>query len=212
MRALTARQREVLSYLSDFIDDHKYPPTIREMAAHFGISPKGAHEHLKRLEEKKCIRCDFNRARAIELLDTGEEPAVEPESEPLREALYVSVPVLGRVAAGQPIFAAENLEGYLRISAENLKNGEHFALKISGESMRDAGILDGDMGIFLYRETADNGDIVVAMTEDGSSTVKRFFRETNRVKLKAENPDYADLYVTNIRVMGKLQRIIRNYD
>ena len=204
MKELTSRQQEVLAYLDEYISAHKYPPTMREIAGHFGISAKGAHDHIKALEKKNRLRCDMNRSRAIEILSPVEKEEV-PDP-------FVKVPILGHVAAGIPLFATENFDGELSIAADSLKPGPHFALRVRGDSMRDAGILDGDMGVFLQRNTAENGDIVVAMLNEESVTLKRFYREKNRIKLKAENPVYPPIYSQNVRILGKLQRIIRNYE
>lgn len=204
MKDLTNRQQEILSYLEAFIGEHKYPPTLREIAAHFGISAKGAHDHIKALEKKDRIKCDINRSRAIEIL--GTEPLLEKREE------NISIPILGNVAAGLPLFAEENFDGWIQVTADSLRPGAHFALKVKGDSMQDAGILDGDLGIFLQRNVADNGDIVVAMLNEESVTLKRFFKEKNRIKLKAENPVYPPIYTQNIRILGKLQRIIRYYE
>ncbi len=204
MKELTNRQQEVLDYLESYISDHKYPPTMREIAANFGISAKGAHDHIKALEKKNKIKCDINRSRAIEVL--------KPESVRGFSEVNISIPILGNVAAGLPLFAEENFDGYLEVSADSLRPGTHFALKVKGDSMQDAGILDGDLGIFVQRNVANNGDIVVAMLNEESVTLKRFFKEKNRIKLKAENPVYPPIYTQNIRILGKLQRIIRYYE
>ena len=204
MKELTHRQQEVLSYLEAYIDEHKYPPTMREVAAHFGISAKGAHDHIKALEKKNHIRCDINRSRAIEIL--GQTSVQEHREENLE------IPILGNVAAGLPIFSEANYDGHVLVAADSLRPGNHFALKVSGDSMQGAGILDGDLGIFVQRNVANNGDIVVAMINEESVTLKRFFKEKNRIKLKAENPVYPPIYTQNVRILGKLQRIIRYYE
>ena len=201
MKELTKRQREVYNYLNSYIREHKYPPTIREIAAFFEISVKGAYDHIKALEKKGRIKCNFNRSRAIEVLE-----GVEKENE------FVNVPLLGNVAAGIPLFAEENFERIIKIPAENLKKGKYFALKVKGDSMQDAGILDGDTAIFLQKPIASNGDIIVAMVNDEAVTLKRFYREKNRVKLKAENPVYPPIYTQNVKILGRLEYIVRNYD
>ena len=202
MKGLTGRQEEALNYIKDYIDEHRYPPTIREIAASFNISVKGAYDHIKALEKKGRIRCDGNRSRTIEILDRQEER--EPET--------IQIPILGRVAAGQPLFAEENYDGMLHMPASSFGTGKFFALSVSGDSMQDIGILDGDTAIFNQKNTAENGDIVVAMIDDEAYTLKRFFKEKNRIKLKAENPIYPPIYTQNVRVLGKLKCIVRNYD
>ncbi|HAK44591.1 MAG TPA: repressor LexA [Spirochaeta sp.] len=202
MKELTKRQEETLDYIRGFIEQHNYPPTIREMAASFDISVKGAYDHIKALEKKGRIRCDGNRSRTIEILD--KKPPAEPETIP--------VPILGKVAAGKPLFAEENFEGTMNMPASRLGKGKFFALHVAGDSMQDIGILDGDMAIFNQRNTAENGDVVVAMINDEAYTLKRFYREKNRIKLKAENPVYPPIYTQNVKVLGKLKCIVRDYD
>jgi repressor LexA len=199
MKALTKRQEQVLTFLKEFIEMHKYPPTIREIAANFAISVKGAYDHIKALEKKNIIRCDMNRSRAIEIVGQKEEDEL------------VTVPILGNVAAGVPLFAEENLDGDVRLPASMLKKGKHFALRVKGDSMQDAGILDGDVAVFVQQSVADNGSVVVAMVNE-AVTLKRFFKEKNRVKLKAENPVYPPIYTQNIQILGKLISIFRNYE
>ena len=200
MKELTKRQGEILDFIRSFIREHKYPPTIREIASSFEISVKGAYDHVKALKKKRQIRCDLGRSRAIEIL---EDPDEGPE--------FVEVPIIGHVAAGVPLLAEENWDGTVKVSSEGLNNNNHFALRVQGDSMEGAGILDGDTAIFEERKVADNGDIVVAVINDEAVTLKRFFREQNRVKLKAENPVYPPIYTQNVRVLGKLSCIIRNY-
>ena len=202
MKELTKRQEEALSYIRGFIEEHNYPPTIREMAASFGISVKGAYDHIKALEKKGRIRCDGNRSRTIEILDRKGQQ--EPET--------LEVPILGKVAAGVPLFAEENYEGKLNMPAARLGKGTFFALHVAGDSMQDIGILDGDTAIFTQKSTAENGDVVVAMINDEAYTLKRFYREKNRIKLKAENPVYPPIYTQNVKVLGKLKCIVRDYD
>jgi len=201
MKTLTKRQKEVLDFIRRFIDAHAYPPTIRETASHFGISVKGAHDHVKALEKKGMLRCDLNRSRTIEVLSKSEE-----------KETFLKIPVLGNVAAGQPLFAEENLDGYMTVPSNLLGKGTYFALNVHGDSMQDAGIFDGDMAIINHQDAANNGDIVVAMINDEAVTLKRFYREKNRIKLKAENPVYPPIYTQNLRILGKLSCIIRNYE
>ena len=200
MKTLTNRQTEVLSFLKEFISDHKYPPTIREVAQNFKISVKGAHDHIKALEKKNHIICDLGRSRAIEIVNKE-----------TKKVDFIEVPIIGHVAAGVPLFADENYDGVLKISSDNLGKGRHFALHVQGDSMEGAGILNGDTAIFIQRQQAENGDIVVAVVNDEAVTLKRFFKEKHRVKLKAENPIYPPIYTQNIRILGKLSCIIRNY-
>ncbi len=199
MKGLTKRQSEVLDYLKDFIDENRYPPAIRDVASHFKISVKGAYDHIKALEKKNVITSNNNTSRSIGIVS-------EKEEEPT-----VSIPLLGKIAAGGPILAEENYERHITISRDLLKTGEHFALNVVGDSMINAGILPGDIAVFRQQNTANNGVIVAAMLED-SVTLKRFYKESNRVKLKAENENYSPIYTQNVSILGKLVTVIRTYD
>ena len=199
MKSLTKRQKEVLDFIKYYLGGHKYPPTIREIAGNFDISVKGAYDHVKALEKKNKIRCNINRSRAIELVGTDSDDE------------FISIPIIGNVAAGVPLFADENQEGTVTLPGNFLRKGKHFALHVKGDSMQDAGIMDGDLAIFLHQNNADNGNIVVAMVNE-AVTLKRFYREKNRVKLKAENPVYPPIYTQNIQILGKLEYIFRKYD
>lgn len=198
MKGLTKRQSEILDYLRDFIESNKYPPAIREVANHFNISVKGAYDHIKALEKKNVITCNNNTSRSIGIVNEREEATI-------------SVPLLGHIAAGGPIMAEENFDGYITISKDLLKAGDHFALNVVGDSMINAGILPGDIAVFRQQQTANNGTIVAAMLDD-SVTLKRFYKESTRVKLKAENENYSPIYTQNVSILGKLVTIVRTYD
>lgn len=200
MKAPTKRQTEVLNFLKSFLNGHKYPPTIREIAGHFDISVKGAYDHVKALEKKGLIACDNNRSRAIEIIETSSDS----------DRSQVQVPLLGHVAAGMPLFAEENFEGNLSLPSSLVGNGEVFALRVEGESMIGAGIMDGDIAVFSQQSQVENGQIVVAMVDE-AVTLKRFYREKNRVRLQAENPAYPPLYTADVRILGRLVSIIRSY-
>ena len=201
MKAITSRQSEVLDFIKAFIGEHHFPPTMREISEHFSISVKGAYDHVKALEKKGYLKIDNNRSRTIEVVGYD-----EPADEQVRE-----VPILGNVAAGLPLLAEENLEGTIRLPVEQLGGGAHFALHVRGDSMRNAGIMDGDLAVFRQQPVAENGDIVVAMVEE-AVTLKRFYREKNRVRLQAENPAYPPIFTQNVRVLGKLAHLIRSYE
>ena len=200
MKAPTRRQTEVLDFLKSFLSGHKYPPTIREIAAHFGISVKGAYDHVKALEKKGLIACDNNRSRAIEIIET------QSDSDDVQR----QVPLLGHVAAGMPLFAEENNEGSLSLPASMVGSGDVFALRVEGESMIGAGIMDGDVAVFSHQPNAENGQIVVAMVDE-AVTLKRFYKEKNRVRLQAENPAYPPLYTADVRILGRLVALVRSY-
>jgi repressor LexA len=199
MKTLTVRQKEVLDFISSYIEEHAYPPTIREMAERFTISVKGAYDHVKALEKKGYIRLGENRSRALELT-SRERP----------ERSVVEVPLLGAVAAGRPITATENYSGSINVPADMVHASPCFALSVRGDSMKDIGIFHGDIAVIEQRQTADNGEIVVAMIDD-AVTLKRFFRENNRVKLMAENAAYAPIYTQDVKILGRLRGLIRKY-
>jgi repressor LexA len=200
MKGLTQRQREVFDFIREFIHKNRYPPTIREIAVNFRFSVKGSYDHVKALQKKGYIRCHGNRSRAIEIMRDAEADKDE----------MASVPLLGSVAAGKPLFAEENLQGFVQVPANALGASPHFALRVKGDSMKDAGIFDGDTVVVVHQSSADNGDIVVAMVDE-AVTLKRFFMEKNRVRLKAENLKYPPIYTQNVRILGKLAFLMRSY-
>jgi repressor LexA len=202
MKGLTVRQKEVLDYIKGYIRSCKYPPTVREIADHLKVSVKGAYDHLKALQRKQVIQCGLTRARAMKVLGEG---ALYDES------AYHTVPILGAVAAGRPLFAEENMEGSLQVPQGYLRPGKYFALRVRGDSMTGAGIFDGDITVVRHQSSAENGDIVVALVDD-AVTLKRFFLERNRVQLRSENPAYPPIYSQNVRLLGKLLFLIRNYE
>jgi repressor LexA len=199
MKTLTVRQQEVLDFISSYHAEHSYPPTIREIADRYAISVKGAYDHVKALEKKGFLRLGENRSRALELIRNDHS-----------ERSVVELPLLGAVAAGRPILAIENFSGSVRVPSDIVKASPCFALSVRGDSMKDAGIIHGDIAVIEQRQTAENGEIVVAMIDD-SVTLKRFYRENNRVKLVAENQAYAPIYTQDARILGRLRGIIRKY-
>jgi len=200
MKEPTRRQREVLTFIIEFIHSHSYPPTIREVADYFSISVKGAYDHISALKRKGKLKLEDKRSRTMEVLEGGEE--WEPRH-------VVNIPILGVVAAGRPILAEENWEGAVPVHASLLKkNRQYFALTVRGDSMKDAGILEKDMAVIQKQNSAKNGDIVVAVVDD-KVTIKRFFKEATRVRLQPENPAHNPIYSQDVRVLGKLAYIIR---
>jgi len=173
MNDLTDRQKEVLDYIESFIWENPYPPTIREIAAHFSMSVRGAYDHLKALERKGRIRAGGGRSRKIEII--GKSTRQEHNA-------AVEVPLLGSVAAGKPIFAEENFDSSIHVPVSMVGSSRCFALKVKGDSMIKAGILDGDLAVIEQRQVASDGEIVVAAIED-SVTLKRFYKEKTRVRL-----------------------------
>jgi repressor LexA len=201
MKELTQRQKEILSFIQTYKDEHNYPPTIREMADFFAISVKGAHDHVIALKRKGALTYEDRRSRTMELVskdtDLGEH--------------FIEIPIVGTVAAGQPILAEENWEGTISLHDASLKkNRKYFALKVRGDSMSGAGIMDGDTAIIEQQNTVRNGEIAVAMVDE-AMTLKRFYKESNRVKLQAENPAYLPIYSQNVRILGRLSQILRAY-
>ncbi len=202
MKDLTKRQHEVVLFIQDYLAHHGYPPTIREIGGNFGISVKAAFDHVKALQRKGILKTGESRSRAIEIIHDAFLPKKEG----------TSVPVLGNVAAGMPLFAEENFDGTLTIPNERLKRGSrYYALQVKGDSMIHAGILDGDFAVIRYHQEAENGDIIVARVGDEAVTLKRFYRENNRIRLQAENPEFPPIYTQDIQVLGILQMIIREY-
>ena len=200
MKEPTNRQREVLTFIVDFIHNHSYPPTIREIADHFSISVKGAYDHVSALKRKGKLKFEEKRSRAMEVVRTGEEWEYNN---------VVNVPILGVVAAGRPIFVEENWDGTIPVHSSLLKkNRQYFAMKVKGDSMKDAGILEKDTALIQKQNTAKNGDIVVAVVDD-KLTIKRFFKEATRIRLQPENPSHNPIYSQDVRVVGKLAYIIR---
>ena len=200
MKKLTHRQHEILEFIKDHIQMHSFPPTIREIAEEFHISIKGSYDHIKALEKKHYIRRNPNKSRAIEILDNRQ----------IQETRVKKIPILGTVAAGKPLFSEENFSGDIEFPSDFFGNGKHFALHVKGDSMKDAGILDGDVAVILHQETAENGEIIIAQVED-AITLKRLYVEKNRIKLKAENPAYPPIYTQNARILGKLACVVRKY-
>lgn len=204
MKEPTQRQREVLAFISGFVKAHSYPPAMREIADHFSISVKAAHDRVSALIKKGCLRHEpgTKRARALEVVhkESGQETEV-----------FTDIPIMGVVAAGMPTLAEENREGTLPIHNSFLKKGtRHFILRVRGDSMRDAGILEGDLTLIQQQSTAQNGEIVVAVVEE-AVTLKRFFKESTRIRLQPENPDYQPLFSQDVQVLGKLVCVIRRY-
>jgi len=197
----TERQKEVLNFIAGYIQAHAYPPTIREVADFFSISIKGAHDHLAALKKKGLLKQGDKKSRAMELVMDGKKNDISTE-----------IPILGTVAAGRPIMAVENMEGSIKLPKSFLKNNEnYFALRVKGDSMEEAGILDGDTAIIEQRAMVQNGEIAVVMLDD-SVTLKTFYRESARIKLQPENVKYSPIYCNyDVQILGRLAHIMRSY-
>jgi repressor LexA len=197
---ITAKQQEILEYIKSTILIKGYPPAVREIceAVHLK-STSSVHSHLESLEKNGYIRRDPTKPRAIEILDDNFSIARRD---------MVQVPIIGTVAAGQPILAQENIEDYFPIPAGILPNTETFMLRVKGESMINAGIFDGDQVIVEQTPTARNGEIVVALIED-SATVKRFYKENGHYRLQPENDTMDPIIVSDVRILGKVIGLFR---
>ena len=204
MTKLSKRQLDILRFIKEEVKRKGYPPSVREIGEAVGLaSSSTVHGHLSRLETKGLIRRDPTKPRAIEILDTEEEIHI-PKNQ------VVNVPVIGKVTAGTPITAVENIEEYFPLPERLAPPDEHvFMLEIMGESMIDAGILDQDYVIVKQQNTANNGDIVVAMTEDDEATVKRFFKEETHIRLQPENPTMEPIILQNVTILGKVIGVFR---
>jgi repressor LexA len=195
---LTKREAQILEYIKGHIREKGYPPAVREIGRAVGLSSTSTvHAYLRRLEQKGYLRRDPTLPRALVVAEGAEEQ-------------LVSVPLLGRVAAGVPVMAEENWEDVLRLPASFLGSGEFFALRVRGDSMVGAGVLEGDIVIVRRQPTAENGDIVVALVE-GEATVKRFYRENGRIRLQPENSAMEPIITDNVEILGKVVSLLRKY-
>lgn len=204
MKDLTEKQRGILEYIFAFAQNQGYPPTIREIADRFEITPKGAYDHIKAIEKKGYIKCEKNRSRAIDILKMPDG------SNPGNTVPTIRVPLVGRVAAGMPILAEENVEEYLTLPRSMVRDDNIFALRVSGDSMVEAGIRDGDIAIIQKASTADNGEIVVALIDD-EATLKYFYKEKTRIRLEPANAKYRPIYTTHAIILGKLSGLYRQF-
>ena len=205
MKALTEKQRQIYDYIISFQRDHGYPPSVREIGEHVGLkSPSTVHFHLKGLEEAGVIIKAEGKTRAISLPGVSPRPVAE-ETDPHAN----QIPVVGNVAAGSPILAEECIEDYLTFDTEGL-SGEHFALRVRGESMLGAGILPGDLVVVHRQAEAQSGQIVVALFED-EATVKTLSRKNGRTWLLPANPDYQPIDGTDAQILGKVTAVVRQY-
>ncbi len=197
MESLTKRQEEILNYLKEFMVSHGYPPTVREIGKDLGLSsPATIHTHLNNLAKKGFIRKDESKNRAIELLVENEYAN--------RDENVVNVPLLGKITAGSPIEAIEKPNEYFSIPTYLVpRNKEVFTLNVSGCSMINAGILDGDIVIVERQNTARNGEIVVAMTDENEVTLKTFYKEDGYFRLQPENDTMDPIILNNVTILGK---------
>jgi repressor LexA len=205
---LTKRQQEIWEFLVRYTEERGYPPTVREIGEHVGLaSPSTVHAHLANLERAGLIKRDPTKPRAIEL--SGRERRRGRLEEPSVHLL----PLVGQIAAGGPLLAEQNVDAYLAVPEPLSRGGEEFLLRVKGDSMIDAGILDGDYVVVRRQQEARNGEIVVALVGDDESadeaTVKRFHRDNGTVRLIAENPAYAPIEGRHVQVLGKVIGVFR---
>ncbi|MFD1735909.1 transcriptional repressor LexA [Bacillus salitolerans] len=205
MKKLSKRQQDILEFIKREVQLKGYPPSVREIGEAVGLaSSSTVHGHLARLESKGLIRRDPTKPRAIEILD--QDNIVQP----VFNGSVINVPIIGKVTAGQPITAVENIEDFFPIPDRYVTPGENvFMLEIMGDSMIEAGIFDGDLVLVRQQKTANNGDIVVAMTEEDEATVKRFFKEKDYIRLQPENSSLEPILLKSVSILGKVIGVYR---
>lgn len=197
---ITDKQREILEYIKKEILNRGYPPTVRDICEAVNLkSTSSVHSHLETLEKNGYIRRDPTKPRAIEIVD---------DSFNLTRREFANVPLIGQVAAGQPLLAVENIESYFPIPTEFMPNAESFMLKVKGESMINAGIFDGDNILVEKCDNVHNGDIVVALVDD-SATVKTFYKEDGHIRLQPENDTMDPIIVPDCKIVGKVFGVFR---
>ena len=204
MTKVSKRQEAILEFIKNEVRSKGYPPSVREIGEAVGLaSSSTVHGHLERLEGKGLIRRDPTKPRAIEILEIDDSPVPKQG--------VVHVPLIGKVTAGLPISAIEDIQEYFPLpDTYGASEDQLFMLEIMGESMIEAGILDGDYVVVKKQATANNGEIVVAMTEDDEATVKRFYKEKNHFRLQPENSSMDPIYVQNVTILGKVVGLYRN--
>jgi len=210
---LSKRQQEIYDFVVRYAATHGYPPTVREIGEEVGLaSPSTVHAHLANLERAGLLRRDPTKPRALEVVgrerSAAEAPVPAPSGQDPRR-----LPVVGEIAAGGPLLAEENIEDYLSVPEPLTAGGEEFLLRVKGESMIEAGILDGDYVVVQKQPSARDGEIVVALAGDDEAadeaTVKRFFRENGRIRLQPENESLEPLYPAHVQVLGKVIGVFR---
>lgn len=204
MKEITQVQKNVLDYISKFIDENSYPPTVREISEHFGKSIRAVQDNMTALQRKGFISLVRKKSRSIKILmdDAEKEGGIFMEK----------VPLLGTIAAGKPLLCEENFDGYVTLTEPFIRPGKnYFALRVRGQSMVGAGILEGDLAIVEQGSEAVDGQIVVAVIDD-AITLKRYFKESGRIRLQPENPDFNPIYCTSdLRIVGTLSNLVRTY-
>jgi repressor LexA len=207
---LTGRQQEIWDFLVEYVDGHGYPPTVREIGEKVGLaSPSTVHAHLANLERAGLLKRDPTKPRALELVGRRASASTGDGS----RADVHKLPLVGEIAAGGPLLAEDNIEEYLAVPEPLSRGGAEFLLRVKGESMINAGILDGDIIVVRKQQDARDGDIVVALAGDDESadeaTVKRFFRDGERVRLQPENDAHEPIYAKHVELIGKVIGVFR---
>jgi repressor LexA len=207
---LTGRQQEIWTFLTKYVDEHGYPPTVREIGEAVGLaSPSTVHAHLANLERAGLIKRDPTKPRALEL---RRDPKPEPASAAAPDDVH-RLPLVGEIAAGGPLLAEQNIEDYVAVPEPLARGGEEFLLRVKGDSMVNAGILDGDIVVVRRQQTARDGEIVVALAgldeSADEATVKRFFRENGRVRLQPENDALEPIYAEHVQILGVVTGVFR---
>jgi repressor LexA len=212
---LTARQQEIWQFLVGYVDRHGYPPTVREIGEAVGLaSPSTVHAHLANLERAGLLRRDPTKPRALDLIGHRRQSrAEESRADEVRDEESNKLPLLGQIAAGGPLLAEQNIEEEMAVPGPLGRNAD-FLLRVKGESMIDAGILDGDILVVQRAQDARNGEIVVALAGDDESadeaTVKTFYREAGRVRLQPENDSMEPIYADHVQILGKVTGVFRS--
>ncbi len=211
MSKLSQRQLAILEFIKNEVKERGYPPSVREIGEAVGLaSSSTVHGHLERLEKKGFIRRDPTKPRAIEILNGDSEDDRDTQQVVNFPVAVAKVPLIGKVTAGVPITATENIEDYFPLPSHYVGDFNVFMLHVSGDSMIEAGIHNGDYVIVRQQPTANNGDIVVAMTEDDEATVKRFYKEKDHVRLQPENPFMEPIILRHVTILGKVIGVFRD--
>lgn len=206
MSKISSRQLAILEFIRSEVRSKGYPPSVREIGEAVGLaSSSTVHGHLDRLEKKGLIRRDPTKPRAIELLGQEDSENVHHFAQSVAR-----IPVVGKVTAGVPITATENIEDYFPLPTHYVGDNKVFMLSVQGDSMVEAGIMNGDYVIVRQQQTADNGDIVVAMTEEDEATVKTFYKESDHIRLQPENPAYEPLRLNRVTILGRVIGLFRD--
>lgn len=218
MEPLKDRERKILTYMKEEIKKKGYPPTVREMCTALGIkSTSTTHKDLENLELKGYIRKDPAKPRALMIIDPdtgksfGDTELAEAVQEPAERTDVIDIPVIGRIAAGTPILAEQNIDETIPVPARFLPKGNSFMLTVKGESMIEAGIMDGDYILVHQQNTANNGDIVVAMVDgfESEATVKTFYKENSHIRLQPENRSMSPIIVSDVKILGLVKGVFR---